>query len=333
MTEHGRAHSGEVSTAEAFYLFTSIPPKLSGSALEDQRATINSWTAAGFSPITVNGPSEIERIRGFGLNIEIYPTDVDGKPLLADIVEAIRQKGARCAGIINADCKILPYPRAAETVACALKSKMVFYAERVDVGAARAPSIGECCGFDAFFYDVEALPRIAKNDLRIGEPWWDYWLPLCFAANGARLANFAIPFIVHKRHPTRWAEQQWLANGNKCWDDTKAWVEQTLLENVWNADFTADQPKPRQIAEFSIACFKWLRTRRAYENISFLPQEMESLETLLRESHESLALIPQMSADLKRLSSEDAHLRTWLRLLDPRRVEWRRVFSFQGQRS
>jgi hypothetical protein len=274
-----------------FPLLTSVPPHLSGDALVSQRDIIASWRDAGFKPISVNGPAEIARLAALGLDIEIESTSEDGKPLLGDILAVIRKRGCERAGIVNADCKVLGYPDLSVRLAAALENS-VLYAERVDVSNDRLPTVGECNGFDAFFFDVGILGGIDDAHFRLGETWWDYWFPLQLAANGAILGNIDVPLICHRRHQARWNEEQWVRHARYICTALKAWSEQnTLLPflSSLNGIQHLKEPHVSQLSTMGAACFGWLRTRRLPRRMTFLCDEMASIETLLQDAYRSFA--------------------------------------------
>src|SRR5260370_20608016 len=104
----------------SFKLFTSIKPPMNASELAYLHDCLNSWCAAGFDPVAVNGPKETETLRELGLEIEFASLRTDGKPRIGAIFSAIRESGARFAGIINSDCKIVRYPDLAANLKAAL---------------------------------------------------------------------------------------------------------------------------------------------------------------------------------------------------------------------
>jgi len=274
-----------------FPLFTSIPPRLSGEALAEQREVIASWRAAGFEPISVNGPSEISLLKVLGLDVEVEPAREDGKPLVADIVAAIKRRGCERAGIVNADCKVIHYPDLALKIAAALDNG-VLYAERVDVGEGCLPTVGECSGFDAFFFDVGVLGAINDEHFRLGETWWDYWFPLQLATNGAMLGNISVPLILHRRHPARWDEEQWVRHARHMSAALKEWSAQNTLRPFYSSlDFVphSETSDVHQLLAIGTACFQWLRSRRLPHDISFLPDDMGTIEALLQNAYYSFS--------------------------------------------
>ena len=91
-------------------LFTSIKPPDEPDDLAYLRACITSWRDAGFRAVSINGPSEIKKLRELDIGVEFVGLPVDGKPRIGEFLLATRESGARFAGIINSDCKIVGYP-------------------------------------------------------------------------------------------------------------------------------------------------------------------------------------------------------------------------------
>jgi FkbM family methyltransferase len=297
-----------------FPLFTSIPPGLSGEALARQREVIASWRAAGFEPISVNGPSEIGPLKVLGLDIEVEPASEDGKPLIADIAAAIKRKGCERAGIVNADCEVISYPTLAVKLAAALNNS-VLYAERVDVGEGRLPTVGECHGFDAFFFDVRVLGVINDEHFRLGETWWDYWFPLQLAVNGAMLGNIGTPLILHRRHQARWSPEHWVRHARHMCASLKEWSGQNTLRPLLSLlDFIHhfEEPDVHQLSTMGAACFEWLRTRRLRREVSFLPNDMGVIEAVLQDAYRSFSngenLAAQFAAETAKLAAAKTEL-------------------------
>ena len=298
-----------------FPLFTSVPPHLSGAALAQQREVIASWRAAGFEPISVNGPSEIARLVALGLDIEIEPTSEDGKPFIADIVAAIRKRGCERAGIVNADCRVVGYPDLALRLAAALGNS-VLYAERIDAGDGRFPTLGECRGFDAFFFDVGILGTVNDRHFRLGETWWDYWFPLQLAANGAMLGNIDVPLIVHRRHQARWNDEQWVRHARHMCTALKEWSGQSTLMSLLASLNGIQHLKKLDIEDLlriGTACFEWLRTRKLPREVAFLPNEMGGIEALLQDAYRSFSC----SGDLAAAKAGLAALKAFWRIAAP----------------
>ena len=65
--------------------------------------------------------------------------------------------------------------------------------------------------FVQFVREFRALPR----EFRVGEPWWDYLLPLVALAAGfpVKRLPYSPTLAMHHRHPTRFDSETWLKRG------------------------------------------------------------------------------------------------------------------------
>lgn len=308
---------------QPFHLYTSIHPRLSGEALPQQREIIASWRAAGFTPVTVNGPGEITQIADYDLGIAIESVSDNGKPLVCDILTAVRRRGGKRAAIVNSDCKMIVYPNLASRLAASLENGLL-YAERIDFGDGRPMAIGDCNGFDAFFFDVALLEQVNDRQFRLGETWWDYWFPLQLAASGAVLGNIDWPLVLHRRHNFHWSLEQWEINGRHLWGQMKTWSRQKALPEFFSSQGDTIEPNRQQLTELALACFGWLRARRLPQGVTCLPTEMQSIEGFLRQTYDSLVSVPPVYVDI--FAAE--------KLQTKKRVHWlRRLFDHGSARA
>jgi hypothetical protein len=264
---------------EEFPIFTSIPPNLSAAARQHQLLVLDSWRAAGFTPVSINSATEAEKISAMNFGIEIETVPTDGKPLISEMLSVILRRGCALAGIINADCKIITYPHLALSLRASLANSLL-YAERIDsIGG--QPVYDYCCGgFDAFFFDTKVIDGINDRHFRIGETWWDHWFPLRLAANGAKIANSHHPLLLHERHPARWDYSQWCANAEIFWRDLKTWSDRIDLPP--SISDRLHLPEMGHKAKYiSAEFFVWLRNMRPAHVPSLFPPEYEDLNKLV----------------------------------------------------
>src|SRR5258708_39271333 len=113
-------------------IFTSIRPPADAESITYLRECLNSWRAAGFEAVAVNGPMESEALRKLDLPIEFSVMAADGKPRIGAFLSAIRERSCRFAGIINSDCRIAGYPGLAVNLQNQLDGR-AFLAGRLDV--------------------------------------------------------------------------------------------------------------------------------------------------------------------------------------------------------
>jgi SAM-dependent methyltransferase len=105
-----------------------------------------------------------------------------------------------------------------------LRSDAVYYGSRLEVerdltagGAMVSRGVFEL-GFDFFvlphaFVATLVSEKLLPEELRIGEPWWDYLLPILALARGFPLKKLSHPTLaLHYVHPARYTQELWLHN-------------------------------------------------------------------------------------------------------------------------
>jgi hypothetical protein len=196
----------------SFPLFTSIKPPADADELSYLRNCVDSWRAAGFDVVAVNGPTEIEALRRLNLPIEFSPLGTNGKPRIAAILSAIRDSGAQFAGIINSDCTLIGYPNMDRNLRAGLTHRLAVV-WRIDVDGSNADVFQS--GFDAFFFDTDMMPR-DDCGFSIAETWWDVWFPAAYELMGGQIEPLGA-LLAHRAHLKRWSWQQWEHNGRRFW--------------------------------------------------------------------------------------------------------------------
>jgi hypothetical protein len=203
-----------VGRTVSFPLFTSIKPPADADELSYLRNCLDSWRAAGFNTVAVNGPTEIEALRRLNLPVEFSPLGRNGKPRIGAIVSAIHDSGAQFAGMINSDCTLIGYPNMVRNLQAGLAHRLAI-AWRIDVNGSKANVYQ--WGFDAFFFDTDIMPR-DDCGFSIGDTWWDLWLPLAFEVMGGQIEPLGVPLLVHRAHPAKWSWPDWENNGCRLWE-------------------------------------------------------------------------------------------------------------------
>src|ERR1700674_754177 len=184
-------------------LYTSLPPLLTRRIGDAEAgfaylaACVNSWKRAGFELISLNSAEEIRHLEKLGYDVECRPV-LGNRPKISDFLAAILASRARVAGIVNADIVLADDPASLDALARHATGAMVVV-ERVNIDPRSLRPTGHSCyGFDAMIFGTEPLARIdEKCGLLFGEPWWDYWFPLAYAAAGGRLMSVAPPLVFH----------------------------------------------------------------------------------------------------------------------------------------
>jgi len=198
----------------AVELFTSIPPYASRPingremGLAWQRACIQSWKANGFEVTSFNNPDEVSRLNSFNADIKFVTIPVDQRrPRISEIIKTAIASGRDIAGIINADCLIVPQAKLTEKL---IGVNGVVIAERINLDKTLRPTGYPCMGFDAFFFDTKSLSKIHKDERwRLGDTWWDYWFPLAFQSAGLQSKTLPAPLLLHLEHVPMWDWAIW----------------------------------------------------------------------------------------------------------------------------
>ena len=262
-------------------LFTSIRPPADAEATTYLRDCLNSWRAAGFEAVAVNGPMEAVALRKLDLPIEFSVMATDGKPRIGAFLSAIRERSCRFAGIINSDCRIAGYPGLAANLQKQLEGRAVL-AWRLDVGD-RKPSAVRY-GFDAYFFDTEIMPADDAG-FSIGDPWWDYWFPLACEMRGAQIEALAVPLLTHKVHPLNWKRRRWDDGAHRFWSALREWrpavpARGSVFQEIPDAWWKSERLTAFQVAVLSLAVPLWFHKERP-QTIAVMPPNMAEMETML----------------------------------------------------
>ena len=220
-------------------LLVSIPPSLRGEIFTDlpdsslQHHLIRSWHEAGFKPISMNTPSELEAnpshrtaLANAGVaSLEVPSTGVGFPDYLPNLVAALRLVVDRFPGeviaITNADIHIALQESVLANLRD-LESNCFLLSHRTDVNDKALFDLpveqrhgGEGSylpGIDFVAARVEAfkaaLPFLG-DELTIGLLWWDLLLPMALFAAGATKHHLSSLQFLHLKHSDRW-EVDWL---------------------------------------------------------------------------------------------------------------------------
>lgn len=263
-------------------LFTSIRPPADAEAIAYLRDCLNSWRAAGFDAVAVNGPAEAEALRKLNLPVEFSVMAADGKPRIGAFLSAIRERSCRFAGIINSDCRIAGYPGLAENLQRQLEGRALL-AWRLDVCDLKPSAVRY--GFDAYFFDAEVMPEDDAG-FSIGDPWWDYWFPLACEMRGARIETLASPLLTHKVHPLNWKRRRWDGGAHRFWTVLRNWrpsipPKRSVFAEIPDAWWRREQLTAYQVGVLSLAVPRWFHRERP-QTITVMPSDMAEIETMFR---------------------------------------------------
>jgi hypothetical protein len=263
-------------------LFTSIRPPADAEAIAYLRDCLNSWRAAGFEAVAVNGPVEAQALRKLDLPIEFSVMATDGKPRIGAFLSAIRERSCRFAGIINSDCRIAGYPGLAANLQPHLEGRALL-AWRLDVGADTPSAVRY--GFDAYFFDAGIMPADDAG-FSIGDSWWDYWFPLACEMRGARIETLALPLLTHRVHPLNWKRRRWDEGAHRFWTALKSWrpatpAARSVFAEIPDAWWKRERLTAHQVGVLSLTVPLWFHRERP-QTIAVLPSDMAEMEAMFR---------------------------------------------------
>ncbi len=194
-----------------FIFGTSIAP----FDIEKQKRAINSWIQCGVKIISYNAEEEIvvlekEFPEVTFIKAERDTREVFGKPYtyMYDLIKMICQEAeddALCV-IINSDIVLNGFTENIKKVIIENSNQSLIYAHRQDVLdlANLAESKTSIDGIDIFFFKKDLIDILEDDGLVIGQPVWDYWLPLVCKLKGKRLVELKNPIGYHLVHPVRY---------------------------------------------------------------------------------------------------------------------------------
>jgi len=196
-------------------LVTSIAP----GNLENQKKAVQSWLDLGFSVFSLNTEQEINQLSSIYEEINFHQVNRDakddcGKPVvyIEDILDFLKFSNVDICGIINSDIQL----RCSEDILKFMldnSQNAMVVACRIDIDEVDSKTgIMYWGGYDLFLFNkniIEYLPY-QKAKFCLGQPWWDYWLPLICLQNKNKhipVKFLAKPIAYHVKHDVKWDNQ------------------------------------------------------------------------------------------------------------------------------
>lgn len=285
-----------MTTNARITLCTSIPPHSRRPAqgcefgAEWQVACVDSWISEGFDVVSLNAREEIDALGPIASRVEIKELPAGCRlPLIGDFLETVANSGSGFGGIINADCLMIPGSRLVERLRQNCGGAVI--AERLNISPTTLRPTGRhCYGFDAFFFATSALAAIGQGQSwRIGETWWDYWLPLAFYFRKVEIRTLPAPVLAHLDHDIAWDQKAWKANAKRFFHflrDRPDGCDPALA-----AAAIKEPESDVEVQQLSFKVFDWLRAREPL----WRPRE-GSADDLMTRIVNSLAATPDPSA-------------------------------------
>lgn len=193
------------------FALTSLAPD--AGAQSRQQAAIASWRGAGLEVRSFNHPSEIvvlERVYDVTFVPAVRTTQAEfGRPYVA--INAMLDWAARKAVpvlMINADIELHLTPAELRRLQLLGDAGLVYFVRfNHDGDLSRATC--EPWGIDAFLLHGRNATGFADSFLSMGQPFWDYWLPLGFMALGRPVWAVESPVSFHRNHARSWSWEAW----------------------------------------------------------------------------------------------------------------------------
>jgi hypothetical protein len=242
-------------------------------------------------------------LRMLPMELKVAP-DGRTRPRIVDLLHAAKNSGSRVAGIINADCMIIPQGNLAQRLTDSLDDGLVIV-ERANISRHTLRPSGQLCwGFDAFFFTVDSLDKIEWDDhWYIGAVWWDYWLPIAFLRAQLKVKTLPAPMLLHLDHEVVWSRTNQHKELLRLADDIRKdhLLATDLLSHL------SEQPTEREIDETINKLYDWLRRRE-----HLWTPEYEGVEDLFASIVNAIANNPLPRSPYRAIASQwidSLHLR------------------------
>jgi len=178
-----------------------------------QQAAVRSWHAAGLVVHSFNHPSEIEAL-ALAYDLSFVPVEQTtapqfGRPYIP--IKAMLDWAAQKAApvlLLNSDIELRL--TAAELYRLRwLGDAGLLYFVRFNHDGDLSRASPEPWGIDAFLFHGRHAVLFADSFLSMGQPFWDYWLPLTFSAHGRPVWAVESPVSFHSNHSRQWSWESW----------------------------------------------------------------------------------------------------------------------------
>jgi FkbM family methyltransferase len=203
------------SKNESIYALTSLPPRPRDPAGTSE--CINSWRAAGLKVVAFNHPSEIETLSQM-FDVEFVPVEKTASETFGGhyvfvntLLDWAAEQNALVL-LINADIRLQLEAWELQRIRRLCDGGLGYFIRfNHDGDIQRAGR--EVHGIDAFLLHGRDASLFRKSFLSLGQPWWDYWVPLVFANNNRPVRGIDFPVAFHRNHQQNWSWENWTRCG------------------------------------------------------------------------------------------------------------------------
>jgi hypothetical protein len=198
-------------------IFTSIPPRLvrpqQGEDVGEayQGMCVNSWLRAGLPVYSINTREEIAALRDRfpTVNLVEVPralSSLRGAPTIGQIFQTMAKYGYDVNVLINGDVGFVQDFQIERLLVRGASQALVF-SSRFEMDRLGVPAeVANLGGFDLFAIGQKLLRAYDDEELQLGLPWWDYWLPILMLVRGGQVQRLFRPAIAHLRHEAAWSD-------------------------------------------------------------------------------------------------------------------------------
>jgi len=203
-----------MSDKKGVALFTSIMPR----KLDEQFAALSTWRDLAERIVTVNERREAALLTDLPDWIEQYSFE-DNTPYdrfyvrLSKLAEAMGSAtDCRHVAFCNSDISLAK----AEELERVLDSDGadLIFSSRTDTDEHGAPLSVYTDGWDFFAFRPGHARVISRDDLYIGLPWWDFFVPLAFLKEGLVANRLDGSHVHHIKHAQNWDKTEFNRKGS-----------------------------------------------------------------------------------------------------------------------
>ena len=226
-----------------------------------QTALVETWHAAGYSPVSVNAASEHQRHPGLRSAIEALGVEsvIVKRPVSAGVGRSRGRHDHLCTlteflgaihehsptgpvAIVNADIGLQAGARADDIAGHT--PALFFMGQRLDVAQPLRPGDVPCGvmdihGVDFLAFASEVIPslcRLLPQNLHLALPWWDHYLPLVLLALGGRPRLIRPGTLWHVVHGDRWCMDIYVSLGltaARQFADSLGTLPESVASRTW----------------------------------------------------------------------------------------------------
>jgi hypothetical protein len=194
-------------------LLTSFSPN--PARIERQRVCLSTWLRYGWHVVAVQAFGESLDLGNFGTEVE-WQFCRSAPPLLSEIWRVAEARTGPVL-LLNSDLMLtqkLEGLRELGGIGDWLGDGLVCFRRWNHAPGDEALfSCAERWGIDAFIFRAEARFRpFEGHPYAIGQPVWDWWLPLSYGRAGRRVYEIRDRHLLHERHALNWDKEKWREN-------------------------------------------------------------------------------------------------------------------------